>query len=212
VPEPEQLLVFVGAALLLLVVPGPSVLYIVTRSIDQGRKAGLVSMLGIEAGALVHVAAAALGLSAILMTSAAAFSVVKYAGAAYLVFLGVRRLMTPEEPLRESDPAREPVRRLFWQGVLVNALNPKTALFFLAFIPQFVDLTAPIAPQVLLLGAIFILLALLSDGVYALVASGAGRWLRRSVRFAKARRYVTGGVYLGLGVTAAASGSRPETR
>jgi threonine/homoserine/homoserine lactone efflux protein len=210
-PEAERLLVFAAAAVIFLVVPGPAVIYIVTRSIDQGRKAGLVSMLGIQAGGLVHVGAAAVGLSALLMTSAVAFSVVKYAGAAYLVFLGIRRLLTREEVPVDEDPAPRPLGRLFWQGAAVAILNPKTALFFLAFLPQFVDPSVgPVWLQILLLGGIFILLAIVSDGTYALVASGAGRWLRRSRRFAKVRRYVTGGVYVGLGVGAAISGTRSK--
>jgi threonine/homoserine/homoserine lactone efflux protein len=210
-PDPELLGVFSLAALALLVVPGPAVIYIVTRSIDQGRTAGLVSMLGIEAGGLVHVAAAGLGLSALVMTSAVAFSILKYAGAGYLVFLGIRRLLTREEVDPDPDAPPAPLSRLFWQGVVVNVLNPKTALFFLAFLPQFVDpARGSVALQILFLGGIFILLAVISDGVYALIASGAGRWLRRSTGFARARRYVTGTVYVGLGVGAALAGSRSK--
>lgn len=128
-PEPPTLLVFAGASVALLVFPGPSVIYIVTRSVEQGRRAGLVSMLGVEAGGLVHVAAAALGISALVASSATAFSIVKYAGAAYLVYLGVQRWRRGgEDPGRPEPQARA---ELFRQGMVVNVLNPKTAIFFL---------------------------------------------------------------------------------
>src|SRR5215813_3782984 len=130
---------FVLASLSLLLIPGPAVLYIVTRSIDQGRLAGLISVLGIEVGGLFHVAAAALGLSAILLSSALAFDIVKYLGAAYLIYLGVRKLLSPVEETGNADIQRESLSRIYWQGFAVNILNPKTALFFFAFLPQFVS-------------------------------------------------------------------------
>jgi threonine/homoserine/homoserine lactone efflux protein len=211
-PETHTLLVFAVAALALLVVPGPAVVYIVTRSVDQGRTAGLVSVLGIHLGSLVHVAAAALGLSAILVSSALAFGVVKYAGAAYLIVLGIRKLVSREEPIElDGDPPRASHRRIFWQGALVNVLNPKTALFFLAFLPQFVDVDrGAVWVQMLALGMTFVALGMLSDATYALLAARAGRLLRSSRRFRRARRYVTGGVYVSLGAAAALSGSRSE--
>jgi threonine/homoserine/homoserine lactone efflux protein len=137
-PDASTFALFVLAALVLLVVPGPSVLYIVARSVDGGRKAGLVSVLGVQTGAMVHIAFATLGLSAILASSAVAFSVVKWLGAAYLVWLGLKRIFGPDEG--ENEVAVEPARlpRVFSQGVIVNTLNPKTTLFFLAFLPQFV--------------------------------------------------------------------------
>ncbi len=140
VPEPTTLLLFTAAAMALIVVPGPAVLYIVGQSVDGGRRAGLVSALGIATGGLVHVLAAAIGLSAFVLSSATAFSVVKYAGAAYLVVLGIRRLLERDEArveLRERG-----LRRIYGQGVVVNVLNPKTALFFFAFLPQFVDVAS----------------------------------------------------------------------
>jgi threonine/homoserine/homoserine lactone efflux protein len=209
VPDPDKLALFVPAALLLLVVPGPAVLYIVTQSVTRGRRAGLVSMLGVQTGGLVHVAAAAVGLSALLASSAVAFSVVKYAGAAYLVVLGVRRLLA-REGRGDSGPAeaRSP-GRLFRQGVVVNVLNPKTALFFLAFLPQFVDRSAgSVTLQLLGLGLLFIALATLSDGSYALLAGTARERLRGSGRLLRRERYVSGGVLVGLGVAAAVSGSK----
>jgi threonine/homoserine/homoserine lactone efflux protein len=212
-PELHTFLVFAAAALALLVVPGPAVLYIVTRSIDQGRTAGIVSVAGIHVGSLVHVAAAAFGLSAILASSAIAFGVVKYAGAVYLIVLGIQKLRERDdgEGLGGSGPPRS-LRRIFWQGAVVNVLNPKTALFFLALLPQFVDVDrGAVWLQMLVLGLAFIALGLCSDSAYALVAARAGRWLRSSVGFRKAQRYVAGGVYLSLGAAAALSGSRSQS-
>ena len=161
-PEPSALALFVAAALAVIVVPGPSVLSVVAQSLGGGRKAGLVSTIGIAAGALVHVAAATIGLSSLLASSAQAFSAVRYAGAAYLVYLGVRTLAG-----RDGGEAAEPRTggSLVVRGALVEALNPKTALFFLAFLPQFVDPAAgSVALQLFLLGAIFVLIGLASDG------------------------------------------------
>jgi len=209
VPDPDKLALFVPAALLLLVVPGPAVLYIVTQSVTRGRRAGLVSMLGVQTGGLVHVAAAAVGLSALLASSAVAFSVVKYAGAAYLVFLGARRILARPHHATVGAPEARSAARLFRQGVVVNVLNPKTALFFLAFLPQFVDRSGgSVTLQLLVLGLLFIALATLSDGSYALLAGTAGQRLRRSQRLLRRERYVSGGVLVGLGLAAAVSGSK----
>ena len=209
-PDASTFALFVAAALVLLIVPGPSVLYIVARSVEGGRTAGLVSVLGVQTGALVHIAFATLGLSAILASSAVAFSVVKWLGAAYLVWLGLMRIFGRDE--EEDGVAVEPERlsRVFSQGVIVNTLNPKTALFFLAFLPQFVDPARGAAwVQILLLGATFVVLALCSDGLYALLSGTAGGWLRRKMKdaaFKRGQRYVSGGVLIALGALAAASG------
>lgn len=208
---PDQLLVFALASLALLLIPGPSVLYIVTRSATQGRMAGLASVLGIQCGGMVHVLMATLGLSAILLSSALAFNLIKYAGAAYLIYLGLRTWFS-KEPLALGRPARQSLRRIFLQGFMVNALNPKTALFFFAFLPQFVDpARGAVSLQFLLLGMVFISLAVLSDGAYAILSSSLGSWLRHKASgpgFAQGQRLVTGGVYIGLGLTAALTGSR----
>lgn len=212
-PEAHTLALFVPVALGLLVVPGPAVLYIVTRSIDQGRTAGLVSVMGIHVGSLVHVAAAAFGLSAILLSSSLAFGVVKYAGAAYLIALGVRKLLsTKDDGLRiDEDAPRRSLARVFTQGVIVNVLNPKTALFFLALLPQFVDVDrGTVWLQMVVLGLAFIALGIVSDGAYALVAARAGGWLRSSDRFHRVQRYVTGGIYVSLGAAAALTGARTD--
>jgi threonine/homoserine/homoserine lactone efflux protein len=175
-PDLASLGIFAAAALLLLLTPGPAVLYIVARSLEQGRRAGLVSALGVHLGTLVHVAAA--GLSAILAASATAFSVVKYLGAAYLVYLGARSLLERRTAGNGADRPR-PLRRAFLDGVVVNVLNPKTALFFLAFLPQFVNVSRDsVGAQVLALGVLFVLLGLVTDGGYALMAGTAAQWLR----------------------------------
>jgi threonine/homoserine/homoserine lactone efflux protein len=211
IPDAATLGVFVAAALALLLVPGPAVLYIVARSIDQGRSAGLVSVLGVHLGSLVHVTAAAVGLSSLLVSSAVAFSFVKYAGAAYLLYLGVRALIAREEPVDvELRPA--PLRTLLRQGAVVNVLNPKTALFFLAFLPQFVDPDAGyVAAQLVFFGLVFVALGLVTDSLYALAAGTAGGWLRSSRFFAGARRWVSGTVFIGLGLVTAFSGSRQKS-
>jgi threonine/homoserine/homoserine lactone efflux protein len=211
-PDPTALGVFSLASLALLVVPGPSVLYIVTRGITQGRKAGLVSVLGVHVGTTLHIAAATLGLSALLMRSIVAFNIVKYAGAAYLVYLGIRRLLDDDSPVQTDWVQARSLARIFRQGIVVNVLNPKTALFFLAFLPQFVDVEKGSVPlQMLVLGSIFIVLGLISDGTYALVSSLIGNRLRTSRGFARRERLLSGGVYLGLGVTAALSGHRSSS-
>jgi threonine/homoserine/homoserine lactone efflux protein len=208
IPDASTLAVFVAAALALLLVPGPAVLYIVARSVEQGRVAGLVSVVGVHLGSLVHIAAAAVGLSSLLVSSAVAFNVVKYLGAAYLVYLGIRALVTRVEPGGvEVRPA--PLRKLLRQGAVVNVLNPKTALFFLAFLPQFVDPEAGTAAlQIVFFGLVFTALGLVTDGLYALLAGTAGNWLRSSRAYAALQRYVAGSVFIGLGLAAAFSGSR----
>ena len=208
-PGPSTIALFCVAALTLLVIPGPAVLYIVTRSVDEGRIAGLASVAGVHIGTTVHVAAAALGLSALLVASSTAFTVVKLAGAAYLIVIGLRRLLSRRVASDgATEPVRAPLRRIVVQGAVVNILNPKTALFFLAFLPQFVDQNAGhVGLQVLALGGIFMLLGLFSDGTYALVGSAARGWLRARVLDSRRQRYVTGGVYVTLGAAAAFAGS-----
>jgi threonine/homoserine/homoserine lactone efflux protein len=205
-PSPEVFAAFAVASLALLIVPGPSVLYIVTRSMDQGRAAGLVSVLGIHTGSIVHVAAAALGLSAILASSALAFGVVKYAGAAYLIWLGIRTIRERGEERPGVIGRARSLRRIYAQGVVVNVLNPKTALFFLAFLPQFVDRDAGhVGSQLVVLGLVFVAIAVVSDGLWALAAGTASERLRGSRHFLAARRWVSGSVFLGLGAVTAAA-------
>jgi threonine/homoserine/homoserine lactone efflux protein len=206
-PGLDTLTLFSLAALALFVVPGPAVLFIVAQSMRGGRRAGLMSVVGIHIGSLVHVAAAALGLSSLLASSARAFEVVKYAGAAYLVYLGLRR-MRERSPGVACPAASEPETRgrALRQGMVVQVLNPKTALFFLAFLPQFVDVSSgPVALQILVLGVAFVLLGLLSDGAWAVAAGSATGFLGRRATFARGERYVSGGVLMGLGVATALS-------
>jgi threonine/homoserine/homoserine lactone efflux protein len=205
-PDPARLTLFVGAALALLLVPGPAVLYVVTQSIDQGRRAGLVSVGGITSGTLVHIAAATVGLSAVLASSAVAFDAVKYAGAAYLIVVGLRRLLG-REPAESVDPqSSRSLGQLYRQGIVVNVLNPKTALFFLAFLPQFVDPSRGAAwEQILLLGLLFALLGCITDGSWALAAGTFGELLRGSARYLRVQRYISGSVFVALGAVAALS-------
>jgi threonine/homoserine/homoserine lactone efflux protein len=199
-PDSTALWLFCLAALALLAIPGPAVLYVVVQSAERGRRVGLASVAGIHLGTLVHVAAATVGLSALIVASALAFSIVKYAGAAYLVFLGVRKLLERSSPTRMAR-SPEPLRRAFMRGAVVNVLNPKTALFFLAFLPQFVDPDrGGVWSQALVFGFVFVGLGLISDSLYALAAGTVGALLRRR---RNALRYGSGLVFIGLGAAAA---------
>ena len=203
-----KLPLFLLAALILLLTPGPAVLYIIARSIDQGRLAGLVSVLSIEVGNFMHVLAATLGLSALVFTSALGFTIIKTLGAGYLIYLGVRRLLVSNDRVETNTAEGRGLRKIFSQGVLVAALNPKTALFFLAFLPQFVNPSKSAIPlQFFALGCIFVVMAIVTDGLYALLASTASLWLKGNRTFWRIERYIAGSVYIGLGLTAALSGS-----
>jgi threonine/homoserine/homoserine lactone efflux protein len=208
IPSAAHIGTFAVAAILLLLTPGPAVLYIVGRSVEQGRLAGVVSVLGITTGTLVHVIAAVVGLSALIASSVLAFSIVKYAGAAYLIYIGVRRLLRRgDAPAETLHLPRRSLWRLYSDGFIVNVLNPKTALFFLAFLPQFVETGKGGVPsQIAFLGLLFACMGMCSDGIYALLAGTAGGWMKRRRGFLKAERYVTGGVFVGLGLTAAFAG------
>lgn len=208
-PEPTTLLLFAGAALALLVVPGPSVIYIVTRGIHQGRAAAIVSVLGVTTATLVHTIFAAAGLSAILASSALAFSIVKYAGSAYLIFLAVRTWFDRSDERLDLPRPVADLRRVYLEGFLVNLLNPKTALFILALLPQFVDPTRGAAGvQILLLGGILAGLGLVSDGTYALASGSIGSWLRRRRSISGIQRRVSAGIYAALGIGTALVGER----
>jgi len=209
-PDAHTYVLFVAAALALLLVPGPAVVYVVARSVSGGRLTGLVSVLGIELGTLTHVVFAAAGLSAIVASSVVAFSVVKWLGAAYLVYLGLRQIFGRggEEEDTELSVSEDSRFRVFYQSVLVQILNPKVALFFLAFLPQFVDPSRGAAwTQIVVLGATLAFLGLFTDGLYALLGGTAGGWIRkRGGSLRRAGRYVTGGIYVALGAVAAISG------
>jgi threonine/homoserine/homoserine lactone efflux protein len=212
IPDPASLALFLVAALALLLVPGPAVIYVVARSIQQGRRAGLASVLGIHVGTLVHIAAATVGLSALIVSSAVAFTAVKIAGAVYLIGLGLWTLFSRRPETEVALGGERNLRRAFAQGIVVNVLNPKTALFFLAFLPQFVDPDASHpAVQIAVLGVLFALLGLVTDSLWAIAAGTAGGVLERSRRFVRTQRYVTGTVYVGLGVATALAGSAEDT-
>jgi threonine/homoserine/homoserine lactone efflux protein len=208
-PEPTTLLLFAGAALALLVVPGPSVIYIVTRGIHQGRAAAIVSVLGVTTATLVHTVFAAAGLSAVLASSAVAFSIVKYAGSAYLIYLAVRTWFDRSEERLDVPRPMADLRRVYLEGFLVNLLNPKTALFILALLPQFIDPARGAAGvQILLFGGMLAGLGLISDGAYALTSGFIGAWLRRKRSMVGVQRRVSAGIYAVLGIGTALVGER----
>jgi threonine/homoserine/homoserine lactone efflux protein len=204
VPSPSTYAVFLATAVVLLLVPGPAVLYVVTRSIEMGRSGGLASVAGITTATVAYVVVAAVGLSSLILASTAAFDVVKYVGAVYLFLLGVRRLLGRglEEPGEEAAPRTR--LRAYTQGVFVNLTNPKTIVFIFAFLPQFVDPNARDAGlQVLALGLTFALLGFLSDSMWALAAGTVADRLRGSAGIAHVQRWVGGSVLVGLGILAA---------
>jgi threonine/homoserine/homoserine lactone efflux protein len=203
-PSLSTYALFIATALVLLAIPGPAVLYVVGRSIDQGRTAGLASVLGITTGTIVHITAATVGLSSLVLASKVAFDAVRYAGAAYLVLLGVRRLLTRGAEDTADGRAPRTLRRLYTQGFVVNLLNPKTIVFVFAFIPQFVDVGAGhVWLQIFLLGLTFAGLGLTSDSLYAIVAGTVADRLRGTPLVARVERWFGGTVLIGLGVAAA---------
>jgi threonine/homoserine/homoserine lactone efflux protein len=207
-PDPQTIWLFCVAAIALIVIPGPAVLYIVAQSVGQGRRAGLVSASGVASGGLVHVLAAAIGLSGLLLSSATLFSVVKFAGAGYLIYLGGRRLLGREKSALAAPSQARSYRELYRDGAVVNVFNPKTALFFYAFLPQFLDPDkGAVALQALVLGVLFVTIALVSDSLWAVASGSAATWLRERPIAIKVERWVTGTVLIGLGTAAALTGA-----
>jgi threonine/homoserine/homoserine lactone efflux protein len=203
VPSLAAVELFAVAAFALIIIPGPAVLYIVSQSVGQGRAGGLAAVLGVEIGAFVHVAGAALGVSAILASSATAFSVLKLAGGAYLIVLGIRRLLERDSESQLVTGRTRPLPAIFRQGVIVNALNPKTALFFLAFLPQFVDPDkGHVGLQAAILGVVWVLIATVCDAVWAIGSGSLVGLLRTSARARRVERRASGGILIGLGVLA----------
>jgi threonine/homoserine/homoserine lactone efflux protein len=210
---PARLALFLSATLVLAVTPGPAVLFIVARSMGHGRRTGFLSVLGVGLGNAVHAAAAALGLAALLRASPGAFAAVRYLGAAYLVLLGLRRVLERGGPglAAPAEPGAARPGALLRQAFTVALLNPKTALFFLAFLPQFADpARGGLAGQILLLGLLFVAVAVTTDSCYVLAADGLGRWLRRSPALARGERWVSGLIFVGLGALAAFTGAAAE--
>src|ERR1700719_3475509 len=196
--DATQFLIFLSAALVLAISPGPGMLYVLARSLKGGKKVGLASSFGTALGGMGHVIAAAFGLSAILAQSAHAFLFVKYLGAAYLVYLGLRTLFCGDAGMLDTvDEGKG--QSPFWQGVLTEVLNPKTALFFLAFIPQFVDYAAPLLPQFILLGAISVALNTSADLVVVLAAAPLAKRLETSILWRRRQRPASGAALVGLG-------------
>lgn len=201
----STLWLFIVAAVVLIAVPGPSVFYIIARSIDQGRNAGLVSVIGVASGTIIHILAAAVGISALLMTSAFAFNIVKFLGAAYLIYLGCKTLFFSNDSTASTIPKIKQKRltKVFYQSIIVETLNPKVALFFLALFPQFIVPSAGSIPlQFLALGGIFITIGLISDGMYVLLAAGIRNWVIGSPLRTRIQNRLTGGTYIALGVAA----------
>ena len=197
-PESSAFLLFLVASLALLIMPGPAVMYIVARSIDQGRWAGIVSALGLAAGSVILIVAAAFGVSAVLAASPAAFNAVRYVGAAYLAYLGIRTALSRPAMPAEGHVPPEPLRPVFAEGIVVNLLNPKTALFFFAFLPQFINPTGNVRMQVVVLGLTFTTLGVLTDSVYAAVAGSIANRLRTDPRFPRVRRIAVAATYIVL--------------
>jgi threonine/homoserine/homoserine lactone efflux protein len=200
VPDASTILAFAGASFLLLIIPGPAVLYILNRSVSDGRTVGLAAVAGLELGNLVHAIAAAAGLSAVLATSATAFNAVKWLGALYLIAVGVRTLLRKPDPM-DADRATTSPTKSFTQGIVVNVLNPKVALFFLSFLPQFIDPDKGSAGlQALVLGLVFVLIGCITDSAYSLLASSLRTVLLRGRALPFVQRYVAGTVFIGLGL------------
>jgi len=207
--DPTHFFVFLTAAILLAIAPGPGMLYVLARTLAGGRREGLLSSIGTFFGGMVHVFAAAAGVSIILAKSALAFSVVKYLGAAYLCLLGIRMLVDARRDEAISPITASSVKNAFWQGVMTEVLNPKTALFFLSFIPQFVNhANGHVFAQFVLLGAISVTLNTAADIIVTLLAGPLGRRIRESASFRRRQRTMTGMVMIGLGTYLAVGESK----
>lgn len=201
---------FLAASFILAVTPGPGVIYIVTRSLTQGRSSGLASVAGVALGNLGNALGASVGLAALFEVSSTAFWIVKYAGAGWLVFLGIRTLRERRQTRIEDAAvtAGLPTSRLFRDGFIVALLNPKTAVFFAAFLPQFMSADSPTIAQSAFLGGLFVATAALTDTAYALAAGAVAPALGTAGGPVAVGRYLAGSVFMGLGFLAAFSGTR----
>lgn len=200
---------FAGAAFMLSLIPGPDMIYIATRSVSQGRNAGVASVLGVYTGVLIHLFAAAIGLSALIAASAVAFNLLKYVGAGYLIYLGIQTFFSKSEMFAIKNAKKAKLSDIFYQGLLINTLNPKVVLFFLAFFPQFiVPSRGDVTLQFVLLGALFIVITLPVNIVVSLAGGQLGTWLRAKRGVQRASKWVTGSIYILLGITTALTGSR----
>ncbi len=206
----ENFWVFALTGLLLNLTPGNDMLYIITRSSGQGTKAGIISALGIGSGCIVHIFAAVIGLSALIAQSALAFTIIKYAGAAYLIYLGIKSVLAKERSLViNKDIQQLSYKKIFWQGFLTNILNPKVALFFLAFLPQFINIHKDNASvQILFLGIWFDVVGTLVNILVALLFGKIGIWLSKSPTFIQWQKRITGSILIALGIKVALSSKK----
>src|SRR5262245_7591655 len=207
-PSWPLLSAFLAASFVLAVTPGPGVFYIVTRSMLQGRRYGLASVLGVALGNLGNAVGASIGLAALFAVSSMAFTVVKYAGALYLIYLGIQALRAPPPATAVDQPAPAPLKRIFRDGFVVALLTPKTAIFFAAFLPQFMSAEAEPIVQSIALGSLFVAIAATTDTGYALAAGAVAPLLTRARGVRSLGRYLTGGAFIGLGVFTALGGPR----
>ncbi len=205
-PDLATFTLFLSAAFILAITPGPGIFYVMTRSLKGGQAEGVASAIGTSVGGMFHVVAAALGISVILAASAVAFNVVKYLGAAYLIYLGVKTILSHEPVISQNAIGKTGYRKAFLQGITVEVLNPKTALFFLAFIPQFVDLEGVVFAQFLLLGTVSVLLNTMADFVVIALAGPIGQQLQASPKLRARQRFVTGTGLIALGSYVAFAG------
>lgn len=202
---------FLIASFVLAVTPGPGIFYIVTRSLLQGRRFGLASVAGVALGNLGNTCGAAMGLAALFAVSALAFTIVKYTGALYLIYLGIQALRTSAHEPGKTTPGPQRLWRIFHDGFIVALLNPKTAVFFAAFLPQFMSAAQPLLPQSMLLGSIFVAIATVTDTAYALAAGAAAPTLKRARGIRAFGRFLAAGAFIGLGLYTAVSGSRSNS-
>jgi threonine/homoserine/homoserine lactone efflux protein len=199
-PDANSLLLFMLATITLNITPGPDMLYVIARSVGQGRAAGIASTLGIAAGCFVHILAVTFGLASLMMAIPTAYEIVKYAGAAYLIYLGVRILTTRQPKTAETPITEATLRTIFLQGVITNVLNPKVALFFLAFLPQFINRDTNVAAQIIFLGLLFNTSGTIVNVIVALAASYTGVQFKTRLGNSSVFRWLTGGIFIGLGV------------
>ena len=201
--------VFSISSILLALTPGPDMLYIAARSVAQGRSAGIVSALGVHSGLLIHTIAAALGISALIEASAVAFNLIRFAGAAYLIYLGIQAFMSKSEPLEVKPVAQKTMKEIFYQGLITNLLNPKVILFFLAFLPQFIDPTKGNAStQLILLGILLVVVSLPVDIAVGLLGGVLGKWMKSNKGMQRSGKWITGSVFISLGIGTAIFGTR----
>lgn len=201
IPTPENILLFITAATILIIVPGPAVLYIMMKSMEQGYKAGIASVLGVGVGAMVHVVAAAIGISALLVASATAFSILKYAGALYLIYLGVKKIVDKAPPIEQQKIDKKSLFNIFYEGVIINVLSPKSAIFFFAFLPQFINPErGGTTSQILFLGLLFFIIALISDMCYVLLSGKLVKQFKSSKVYPRLQKYASGSIHIALGL------------